>query len=135
MFILRNDWKKEVLKFTAGRGVDVAYDSVGSTLQDSLSVTRTGGTVVFYGMSGGDPSPIDPRYLMDQSKTLTGGDLWSYPTSREERLRRSAQLFSWIREGRFRLPTPVIYPLYEGAAAHRFLESGKSAGKVLLTAC
>ena len=56
-------------------GADVVYDSIGRTLGDSLSLARTGGTVVFYGMAAGDPDPVDPRLLMDRSLTLVGGDL------------------------------------------------------------
>ena len=40
---------------TNGMGVDVVYDSVGSTLADSFEVTKVGGTVVFYGMAGETP--------------------------------------------------------------------------------
>lgn len=112
--------------------IDVVYDSVGSTLADSLSVIREGGQVVFFGMSGGDPAPVDPRYLMDGSKTLTGGDLWSYLTSRTERLARSQQLFDWLLSGAITLAEPTRFALADGRAAHTFLESGKSAGKVLL---
>lgn len=131
-FHLHSDWMQAVRDFTGGHGVDVVYDSVGSTLGQSLDLVKIGGKVVFYGMSGGDPAPVDPRYLMDGSKTLTGGDLWSYLTSAEERRRRSDLLFSWIRDGMLRLSDPVVFTLSEGAAAHRFLESGQSAGKVLL---
>jgi hypothetical protein len=38
-------------------------------------------------MAGGDPDFINPRMLMDTSKTLTGGDLWSYLTSKEQRIK------------------------------------------------
>lgn len=133
VYNLKSDWKKEVLSFTNGKGVDVVYDSIGSTLMDSFEVTKTGGHVVFYGMSGGDPALIDPRMLMDTSKSLTGGDLWSYLTSKEERVKRTQELFSWIANKDIRLKEPVIFKLSEGKAAHEFLESGKSAGKILLT--
>ena len=116
----------------AARGADVAYDSVGSTLLQSLDAVRTGGHVVFYGMAGGDPPPVDPRLLMDTSKSLTGGDLWNVLTSHEARLRRSAELFAWVREGALKVQIAARFPLAEGAAAHAFLESRASSGKVLL---
>lgn len=93
VFLYSDDWKSEVLEVTNNRGVDVAYESVGSTIMDSFAATRIGGTVVFYGMAGGNPTPIDPRMLMDTSKTLTGGDLWNVLTSHEERVTRSKELF------------------------------------------
>ncbi|MEH7239491.1 quinone oxidoreductase family protein [Bacillus sp. JJ1562] len=132
VFLYSDDWKRKVLEETNGKGVDVVYDSVGSTLEDSFAATRIGGTVVFFGMAGGDPAPVDPRMLMDTSKTLTGGDLWNFLTSREERAVRSDELFRWIEEGKVTVSEPVVFPLRDGCKAHRFLESRKSTGKILL---
>lgn len=129
---LKDDWKADVLKFTHEKGVDVAYDSVGSTLHESLELTKTAGSVVFYGMSGGDPSPVDPRVLMDGSKSLIGGDLWSFLNSGAERKRRAAILFKWITDGSITITTPVKFKLSEGNLAHGFLEGSRSAGKVLM---
>ncbi len=131
VFLYREPWQDRVRESTQG-GVDVVYDSVGSTLQDSFAVTCTGGTVVFYGMAGGDPEPVDPRMLMDTSKTLTGGDLWNVLTSSEERQRRSGELFGWIAAGDLKLAEPTRFPLADGADAHCLLESRKSVGKILL---
>ncbi|MDP4083757.1 MAG: quinone oxidoreductase [Bacillota bacterium] len=131
VFLYKNDWKREVLVETNQKGVDVVYESVGSTLHDSFAVTRIGGTVVFYGMAGGDPAFIDPRMLMDTSKTLTGGDLWNVLTSHEERVVRSNELFRWIEEGKISVLEPKKFSLSEGPDAHRFLESRKSTGKIL----
>lgn len=127
-----DDWKQEVKRVTDGRGVDVVYESVGSTLMDSFEATRIGGTVVFYGMAGGDPVPVDPRMLMDTSKTLTGGDLWNVLTSYEQRVARSSELFRWSIEGSITLKSPTIFTLQDGAQAHTYLESRKSTGKILL---
>lgn len=132
VFLYSDDWKRKVMEETNGKGVDVVYDSVGSTLEDSFAVTRIGGTVVFYGMAGGDPAPVDPRMLMDTSKTLTGGDLWNFLTSREERATRSAELFRWIEEGKITVSEPTVFALQDGRKAHQFLESRKSTGKILL---
>ncbi|WP_427051229.1 quinone oxidoreductase family protein [Paenibacillus sp. TC-CSREp1] len=132
VFLYSDDWKRKVMEETNGKGVDVVYDSVGSTLEDSFAVTRIGGTVVFYGMAGGDPAPVDPRMLMDTSKTLTGGDLWNFLTSREERATRSAELFRWIEEGKITVSEPTVFALRDGKKAHQFLESRKSTGKILL---
>jgi NADPH:quinone reductase len=126
------DWVAAALRFSEGRGVDVVYDSVGSTLEDSFRATRIGGHVVFYGMSGGDPKPVDPRMLMDTSKTLTGGDLWNVLTSAEERRTRARQLFDWLEASQLRVHPPTAFPLARGADAHRLLESRRSTGKIIM---
>lgn len=125
-------WCEKALKITKGLGVDAVYESVGSTLEESFKAARIGGTVVFYGMAGGNPAPIDPRMLMDTSKTLTGGDLWNVLTTYEERKKRSQQLFDWITAGKLNIQNPTTFSLKNGAEAHRLLESRKSTGKILL---
>lgn len=132
VFLYEEDWKSNVLETTEGRGVDVVYESVGSTLQESFTATRIGGTVVFYGMAGGDPAPVDPRMLMDTSKTLTGGDLWNVLTSHEERVNRSNELFRWMEAGKLTVSEPKTFALSDGQEAHCYLESRKSTGKILL---
>ncbi|MEW4282185.1 quinone oxidoreductase family protein [Priestia koreensis] len=131
VYLYEENWVEKV-KEAYPNGVDVAYDSVGATLMDSFSSVRTGGTVVFYGMAGGDPAPVDPRMLMDTSKTLTGGDLWNILTSHEERVIRSSELFTWVLEEKLRLPAPTVFALRDGQKAHEYLESRKSTGKILL---
>jgi NADPH2:quinone reductase len=131
VFLYNEDWKSQIFK-TIPNGVDVVYDSIGSTLMDSFEVTKKCGQVVFFGMAGGDPELVNPRMLMDTSKTLTGGDLWSYLNSKEERIKRANQLFDWIIEEKITLATPTSFKLSEGKLAHDYLESRKSTGKIIL---
>ena len=131
VFLYEDNWVEQVKEVTK-RGADVAYESVGVKKEKSFEAVKTGGTVVFYGMAGGDPAPVDPRMLMDTSKTLTGGDLWNVLVSYEERKVRSQQLFEWISKGQLVLTDPVVFDLKDGAKAHELLESRKSTGKILL---
>ncbi|MEH7281651.1 quinone oxidoreductase, partial [Bacillus toyonensis] len=132
VFLYTEEWHTKVLEVTNDAGVNVVYESVGSTLEESFKVTKVGGTVVFYGMAGGNPVPVDPRMLMDTSKTLTGGDLWNVLTTFEERKQRSTQLFDWITTGKLNIASPTTFSLQNGARAHELLESRKSTGKILL---
>jgi NADPH2:quinone reductase len=125
------NFAKLVRAFNAS-GADVVYDSVGTTLHESLAAARIGGAVVFYGFAGGDPPPVDARKLMDKSLTLTGGDLWNVLTSAAERRRRAAELFALIESGDLRVDIAKQFALADGAVAHRFLESRAAIGKILL---
>jgi NADPH:quinone reductase len=132
VFLYSNNWVEEIQTFTVNKGVDVVYESVGSTLLQSFEALKKTGTMVFFGMAGGDPPLIDPRMLMDTSKTLVGGDLWCYLTSKEERLKRSGELFEWVSSGKINIPEPTLFKLSEGRQAHELLESRKSTGKIVL---
>lgn len=128
-----SDWVQEATQWSAeNKGVNAAYDSVGSTLMDSFAVVKIKGTIVFYGMAGGDPAPVDPRMLMDTSKTLTGGDLWNHVTSLENRIQRAQDLFEALRNGSLRMDNIKSFSLKDGAKAHQYIESRQSTGKILL---
>jgi NADPH:quinone reductase len=128
VFLYSEDW----VSLCKAQQISVAYESVGSTILQSFETVKETGTVVFYGFAGGNPPLIDPRMLMDGSKKLVGGDLWSYLISKEERLKRSSLLFDWIATEKIKIPTPTSFVLADGRAAHELLESRKSTGKIIL---
>ncbi|HEV2677966.1 MAG TPA: quinone oxidoreductase [Aliidongia sp.] len=127
-----DDWVGAVRQASGGLGVDIAYDSVGSTLPGSLATLRPGGRAVIYGMAGGDPPPIAPRDLLAGSLSLIGGDLWTYLDSRTARRERAARLFAAVTSGSLPVPPIEIFPLADGAAAHRKLERRQVIGKIIL---
>lgn len=129
VFLYNENW----VQLCKAENVSVIYESVGTTLLQSFDVVKETGTVVFYGFAGGNPPHIDPRMLMDGSKKLVGGDLWGYLTSKGERLRRTSELFEWIRTGKLKVPPPTSFPLQDGRKAHELLESRKSTGKIIFT--
>ena len=69
---------------------------------------------------------------MDESKSLTGGDLWNVLRTRDDRVTRATELFAWIEEGAVTITIAARVPLAEGARAHRMLEERGTVGKVLL---
>jgi len=131
VFLYSEDWTTKILELFPN-GVDVVYESVGSTMKESLEVTRIRGQVVLFGLAGDKLELGNPLLIIAHSKTITGGDLWNYLTSGEERVKRAQQLFGWIRSGQLTISVPARFKLSEGKQAHDFLESRKSTGKILL---
>lgn len=131
VFLYSDDWKTKTLALFPD-GVDVVYESVGSTMKESLEVTRIRGQVVLFGLAGDQLELGNPLWIIAHSKTITGGDLWNYLTSGEERIKRAQQLFGWIRSKQLTISPPARFKLSEGRQAHDFLESRKSTGKILL---
>jgi NADPH:quinone reductase len=128
VFLYTEDW----VALCKAQNISVVYESIGSTILQSFETVKETGTVVFYGFAGGDPPHIDPRMLMDGSKKLVGGDLWSYLTSKAARVARSNEFFEWSATEKIKIPTPTSFALADGRAAHELLESRKSTGKIIL---
>jgi NADPH:quinone reductase len=128
VFLYSEEW----VTACKAKQISVVYESVGTTLLDSFEALKETGSVIFYGFAGGNPPPIDPRMLMDGSKKLIGGDLWSYLTNKNERINRSNQLFDWIKNRQINIPEPTCFALSDGQKAHELLESRKSTGKIIM---
>ena len=129
------DFEAEVKRLTAGRGVDVVYDSVGKTTFDkSLNCLRPRGLMALFGQSSGPVPPFDPVILNAKgSLFLSRPALGHYLATREELLWRAGDVLGWLDSGKLQLRIHRTYPLADAAAAHRDLESRKTAGKLLLS--
>jgi NADPH2:quinone reductase len=128
------DFEAEVKRLTAGRGVDVVYDSVGqSTFQKSLGSLRPRGLLALFGQSSGPVPPVDLNILNARgSLFVTRPSLGHHVATRDELLWRATDVLNWIGAGKLKLRIDRSYPLAEAAQAHRDLEGRHTAGKLLL---
>ncbi|MBI2207071.1 MAG: quinone oxidoreductase [Candidatus Rokubacteria bacterium] len=130
----KQDFEAEVKRITAGKGLQVVYDSVGKdTFEKSLNCLAPRGLVALYGQSSGPIGPFDPQALNAKgSLFLTRPSLFHYIATREELVSRATELAGWIRDGKLRMRVEFEFPLKDAAEAHRALEGRKTTGKVLL---
>ena len=130
----KSDFAEEVKKITDGKGVNVVYDSVGSTtFHKSLECLRPRGMMVSFGQSSGPVGTIDPLALSQGgSLYLTRPSLANYISDPAELRWRSSEVFEWIADGQLRVNIYKTYDLEDAASAHRDLESRKTTGKLLL---
>lgn len=128
------DFAEEARRETAGRGVDVVYDSVGkTTFERSLASLRPRGMLVLFGQSSGAVPPMDPQVLNQKgSLYLTRPTLAHYISTRADLTARAEEVLGWVRDGRLRLRIAHEYPLRDAASAHRALEGRAMSGKILL---
>jgi len=130
----QTDFEQEVKKITAGKGVDVVYDSVGqATFDKSLNCLRPRGMMVLFGQSSGAVPPFIPSILNAKgSLYLTRPGIGHYTATREELLWRAGDIFNWVSDGSLKVRVDRTYQLKEAAQAHQALEGRQTAGKVLL---
>jgi len=128
------DFELETKRITEGKGVQVAYDSVGrDTFLKSLAVLVPRGMLALYGQSSGPVGAFDPAILAQRgSLFMTRPSLAHYAVTRDELLWRAGEVLGWIASGELKLRIEHSYPLAQAADAHRDLEGRKTTGKVLL---
>ena len=123
-----------VRELTDGQGVDVVYDSVGAdTYEGSLDSLRPRGLLVMYGNASGPVPPFDLRLLAQRgSLYVTRPTLGAYTATTDELTWRATALFDLLANGQLQLKVHGTYALSDAAKAHDDLESGTTAGKLLL---
>src|SRR5476651_392644 len=128
------DFVAAVQAATSGKGVQVAYDSVGlATYQGSLALLRPLGSLVLFGQSSGVVPPIDPLALMRQGSVfLTRPTLAHYVADAPSLQARATKVLGWVLDGTLKLRIGRVYPLSAAAEAQRDLAARTTTGKLLL---
>lgn len=115
-----------VRRLTGKRGVDVVIEHVGEATWDrSVKALAPGGRLVTCGNTTGWDARIDLRFLFSRQLSLLG----SYMGTKGELLQAARFFF----DGRLTPLVDSVMPLAGAADAHRRLEAGDVAGKLVLT--
>ena len=129
----RDDFAEKVMEITEGRGVPVAYDSVGrDTFMGSLDCLSPMGHAVNYGTASGQVEPFPLQNLHKKSLTVTRPTLATYIASREDLEMASDAVFGVLRDGTVKVDITGRYALGDTADAHRDLESRDTTGAMIL---
>ncbi|MGH7662221.1 MAG: quinone oxidoreductase family protein, partial [Vulcanimicrobiaceae bacterium] len=129
------DVAADVRELTGGRGVDVAYDSVGkATFEGSLKTLRRRGLLVLFGGASGVVDHVDPLALAEAGSVFfTRPHLADHLATPDEVAMRTRAVFDAILDGSLRIAIDKVWPLGEAPEAHRYLEAAKTKGKLLLS--
>jgi NADPH2:quinone reductase len=129
----REDVVERVRQITGGRGVDVAYDSVGAdTFDGSLESLARLGWLVNFGQSSGPVPPLAMSRLQAKSNTVVRPMLFDYmftPTERDALVDLS---FGMLASGKITVEIGGEFALADAADAHRALESRGTSGSIIL---
>lgn len=127
------DFVDSVRRITDGRGVDVAYDSVGKdTFRGSLACLALRGHLVNFGQSSGSVEPFQVSALAARSNSLSRPGVFHYIAERPMLEAMASVLFDALARGVLKVPQPQVFPLSEAARAHEALESRDRSGPLLL---
>ena len=128
------DVAAEVRRITGGKGVPVAYDSVGAaTFEGTLGSLAKRGLFVSFGNASGPPPPLAPaRLMVAGSVFLTRPTMGDYLLTTPELDASAEALFSVMGSGQVKIEIGQTFPLAEAQRAHEAMEARDTIGASLL---
>lgn len=124
---------EQLQTLTGGKGVDLAFDSIGAaTLASTVKGLALGGMAVVCGSSSGLPPAINPMELIASCTRVAAGSVFSYINEPAELQRRAAAVIEGIRAGWLRMPEGNSFALDQAGDAHRALEGRGLHAKLYL---
>ena len=128
------DIAARVREITDGKGVAVAYDSVGATtFEASLASLGRRGMLVIFGNASGPVPSFDPlRLARGGSLFVTRPTLFDYVATTEDLDDSAAALFAEIASGRVKIDIGRTFKLDDIQEAHRTMESRETTGSSIL---
>lgn len=129
------DFVTEIMRSTAGRGVDVILDMVGGDyVMRNIACLARGGRIVNIAYPSGARVEVDFMELMRRNGTLSATMLRPRSTAEKGRLAQDLQKQFWphIEAGRIRPVVAAEFSLSAAADAHRAFEAGQHIGKLVL---
>ncbi len=110
----------------AGHSFNVIIDSAGGEGFESLvDLTASGGRIVFFGATRGDPPVLPMRKIFWRQISLLGTTMGS-PTD-------WAAMVDFVARHRITPVVSEVYPLEQAAKAFALMEEGGQFGKIVLT--
>lgn len=130
------DWAKEILKTTDGKGVDVIIDFIGQNyFQGNLDVAARDGHIVNLGaMSGTNlPAGVDIGAFVRKRIRFEGSSLRSRDEDYQGKLRNTLveHALPKMRKGEFKILIEKVFPWEDIVKAHELMESNKTKGKII----
>ncbi len=125
----------EVIEKTGGRGADVILDLVGGAyFEENLKALALGGRLMLVGLTSGSKAEINLGTALSKRLTLKGTVLRSRSLDEKADVTHafSQNVVPLLVKGKVRPNLDRIFDLQDIRAAHEYLESNESFGKVVL---
>lgn len=132
----KQDFVKEVMSATDGRGVDVVLDMVGgSYIPRNIACLAPNGRHVSIAFLDGPMAEINLVSIMLKRLTLTGSTLRARPLVFKAAIRDAVAELVWplVASGKIRPIIDSTYPLADASLAHERMEKSVHMGKILLS--
>lgn len=129
------DFVKETLEWTGGKGVDIGFDTVGGTVfEQTFRAVRPYGDVISLLQPGVDTDWKHARLrnLRISLELMLSPMYFGWHEAQRHQAWILEQCSKLFDEDRLRIHISLTLPLEQAAEAHRFIEQGGMVGKIAL---
>ncbi len=130
----KDDFAKEVMKFTNNEGVPAVFDGVGkNTFHKSLECLKIRGMMISFGNASGPLDPVNvPKDIQPKGLYLTRPSIAQYFTNQKELQEGADAVFEKVKFGKVKIKISKEYKLVDAKQAHEDLESRRLTGPAVI---
>lgn len=131
-----HDFVAEIKRITESGGIDMVLDMVGGPyIEKNISLLRLEGRLIQIAfLQGNTVSNFDFLPIMIRRLTVTGSTLRPRTVEEKASIAQALRENIWplLETGQIKVVVNKIFNLSEATEAHRTIESGQHAGKIVL---
>ena len=128
------DLVESVIAITAGNGANLIFDPIGGPLLQTLAdAAAVGATIVEYGALSPDPTPFPLFSALKKGLAVRGYTLFEIVKDAERLARCKQYIYDGLKSGALKPVIDSTFPLDAIVDAHRYMESNRQKGKIVVT--
>jgi NADPH2:quinone reductase len=130
----KEDLAARVMEITEGRGADLVFDAVaGPALEAVAAAAAREATIFVYGLLSMQPTPFPLMTALQKGLSIRGFTLFEIVSVPERMGRAREYIFDGLKSGALWPVIDRIFPLEGIVEAHRYMESNRQNGKIVVT--
>jgi len=128
------DLADRVMNITSGKGADIIFEPIGGAILEVLANAAAPGGLIFeYGALSPEPTPFPLFAALGKGLTIRGYTLFEITKNSERLARAKTYIYERLQAGELKPVIDRIFPFDDIVDAHRYMESGKQKGKIVVT--
>lgn len=128
------DMAAQTMAITDGRGADIIFDPVAGPFLEKLAQAAAPGATIFeYGALSMAETPFPLFDALGKGLTIRGYTLFEIVKQPESMARGKQFVYGGLASGALRPVIARTFPLDDIVEAHRYMESNRQVGKIVVT--
>jgi NADPH:quinone reductase-like Zn-dependent oxidoreductase len=128
------DLAARVNEISGGKGARIVFDPIGGKGIEALAAAASfGGTIFEYGALAAGPTPFPLFAALGKGLAVRGYTLFEVVANPGASAKAKEYIFDRLAAGNFKPRIDKTFPLSQIVEAHRYMESNRQIGKIVVT--